>query len=1529
MDQEQLEEIKASEYIVFLLALDTYFRYLGDSGLDPRDPHMIAGVKLLRRYDQSFLPMIVDHMTSLLPTDGQKRMIQKAATLTPDRTGLPKRALYFRTALDRGGAATVSALYKTNKYKAAVRLALSASVNENADAALDVFASLDIPNNVIEAWIKEAARIAVPRGVAVNPVTAATTAVVDQQPSIVETQVKGEASDPTSSEVGNSKAVRDAQVAEVQVTATEKAKEALEKSGEADVAPTKSEVIGIAAAMIAAQQSSGDASLPPAVRRLSDPEQRDVVMSTGRVVVQAGAGSGKCVVGKTLVRTSEGWIRIQDFAEGLTEDTSRPLEIFVQGVDGPEKTSAIYRDGYRKTYKVVTRYGYKIEGTGKHPILVLRGGEHHWVKLSEVEEGDFVCIDRRPGLFAESPFKATHTLRHADKRIAANKFPEELTPQVASFLGYVVSEGSVSVRHGIQVSTSDSAQLELTRKPLLEYGVPHSVSQDKRNGVYSVNLSAKANVDALFNFGLSPSLAHEKSVPEGILRSPKKVVREFLRALFDGDGSVSGPTVSYASASEDLIRDVQELLLGFGVISKTRFKDNDKRGCWELSITGSAARLFLREIGFNLASKQARGQSILDTPSNTNVDVVPGVHHLFLEARQSVRDNVNITTSPNYSSYKSVLGGTRNPSRSTIAKFLEDVGGSSSPEAEALNNLQKSPWFYDPVVDIEEGEGEVYDFVVPGTHSFSAGGFVNHNTTSVVAMLQYLTEDQKVAPEKIFVGVFNVKAAATITERAKKLMGDDKVRSMNLGTMHSRFLRAIIKYGNADDRDAFTKRLISDRSDRNPRPFITPAQISAAMVAVWKGCFGDEPLPKGVSTQMEKWKFNDISPDRALGEALDDNERRLARWYKWQQGFKGLLGPQWTPDCISKTPPPRDNYGNFRTTDKAAAKWWGFVARYRTEGNGPLGSKVLADHTDMILKFRDILRDNPGARREVQSQYSHIIFDEAQDLSAVAHQIADYMSEHIDVDSQDKLLMFIGDTNQAVNSFVGGSPKHMADRYESGFKLKTIRTNHRCLPEIVEAANRLMANHPKTIPFEAAPDPVKPRGEASINVMSVPDQSIASQSLIDRWSNEVAATGGDFSRYAVLSRTRRELDTYELGCILNGVPYSRKGGGSFLQSPEMKTVMGYMNIATSNDYKSLKKSLSHVLNTPNRFFLKGDVDVEQIVDKAVNSLARRNGTGVDQINPLDLLSTRQGIASLVESLGIPNDWRGEKAASLIEQLGYALENIRNKVARNTVTPEGKYSYPTADLIDDILNIEGAPEGPAREQKTVTVKDVLVPQSRQLDDEDGANQVLDPEEAALGTVYFLKTLAVESKAMTSKGMNSSNPDDFVSYIRSLNESAKDLRVNADAWDREQEALFPDNPELRKKAPAVTLSTIHSIKGAEWPDTSVVMTHGTFPFIPRPIPGEENLNEEQRKRLAERREEEFLTERQLAYVAMTRASEKLTVVSQTRDSKGRRIPPSTFILEAGLVNGENVKGQPEAPPVTEETVRTASFYVGDYE
>src|SRR5205823_13984188 len=100
---------------------------------------------------------------------------------------------------------------------------------------------------------------------------------------------------------------------------------------------------------------------------------------------------------------------------------------------------------------------------------------------------------------------------------------------------------------------------------------------------------------------LSGRSSAEKSIPESVWRGSQGFKRAFLQALFAGDGSSSllprkTIQISYSTYSEQLAKDVQLLLLEFGVISRICAYD---KGEFKVVITNRRdARLFMRNVGF-------------------------------------------------------------------------------------------------------------------------------------------------------------------------------------------------------------------------------------------------------------------------------------------------------------------------------------------------------------------------------------------------------------------------------------------------------------------------------------------------------------------------------------------------------------------------------------------------------------------------------------------------------------------------------------------------------------------------------------------------------------------------------------------------------------------------------------------------------------------------------------------------------------------------------------------------------------------
>ena len=209
--------------------------------------------------------------------------------------------------------------------------------------------------------------------------------------------------------------------------------------------------------------------------------------------------------------------------------------------------------------------------------------------------------------------------------------------------------------------------------------------------------------------------------------------RAFLQALFTGDGSSSllprkTIQVSYSTYSEQLARDVQLLLLEFGVVSRIcRYA----KGEVKVVITNRRdARLFARNVGF-LGAKQAKlDRELAQVPKASTAlshDHVPGVAAYIRSdsgSRWADRDWLNRHNVDRIERWEQ--GG---------AAIMERI---ASPEVRAVvEPLVTGDYYYAEVASIEDaGVQPVYSLRVDtDDHSFLTNGFVSHNTEARLARI--------------------------------------------------------------------------------------------------------------------------------------------------------------------------------------------------------------------------------------------------------------------------------------------------------------------------------------------------------------------------------------------------------------------------------------------------------------------------------------------------------------------------------------------------------------------------------------------------------------------------------------------------------------------------------------------------------------------------------------------------------------------------------------------------------------------------
>jgi replicative DNA helicase len=379
----------------------------------------------------------------------------------------------------------------------------------------------------------------------------------------------------------------------------------------------------------------------------------------------------------------------------------------------------VFPTGRRQVYAVTMASGKTVRATANHPFLTYEG----WRPIGELEPGDRLAVPRHvPGPSDVAVWDDAQVI----------------------MLGHLIGDGSFVRRQPIRYASIDEANLQAVTDAARYFGVAAVRDEYVAARVTTLRLPAPFRLthgrrnpiaewlDGLRLFGLR---SHEKFVPDEVFHLPKRQIALFLRHLWATDGSVTvnkngrSGRVYYASTSRRLVDDISRLLLRFGISSRIRrVAQTGYRDGWTLDVSGvDDQRRFLGEIGVH----GARGVSaaellevVRDTKGNTNVDTVP--KEVWTRVREVLAEK-GIT----HREYAAAIGTQfcgsalwkTTPSRERLGRIAEYLGDSEL-EILAVNDV-----LWDTIRSVEpDGEEDVFDATVLGTHNFIANGVAVHNS---------------------------------------------------------------------------------------------------------------------------------------------------------------------------------------------------------------------------------------------------------------------------------------------------------------------------------------------------------------------------------------------------------------------------------------------------------------------------------------------------------------------------------------------------------------------------------------------------------------------------------------------------------------------------------------------------------------------------------------------------------------------------------------------------------------------------------
>nr|WP_322973820.1 replicative DNA helicase [Actinacidiphila oryziradicis] len=440
------------------------------------------------------------------------------------------------------------------------------------------------------------------------------------------------------------------------------------------------------------------------------------------IVIAARPAMGKCVTGMTrLIEANSGarvtvaeFVRRGEAGEDLavhTMDESWRMRVV--------RPSAFHRNGRKPVFRLTTQLGRSIGATANHPFRTLRG----WVPLQELRPGDRIAVPRT------LPAKAS----------------AELPDALVALTGYLMGDGSLKGQTPRLTARADRIRQDATEWAAqlmlrVRHGMPGPYAEPAlcpRGGeqqhppvltFVSAALGPNPLTTRLSEWGLMELGSHDKFVPEVFFRLPERQIALFLSRLYATDGWASvpepgnQPRIGYRSVSERLARDVGHLLLRLGIVAKVV----RRTVAYEVLIEDlDQIRTFAARVGIFSQEKQLAEVvgACGDRDGRPGTDLIPGdVWELIKAEKGSLSwPEVNRRTG-RQSTHNWRVG--RQISRHRLMELAKAL------DSQTLADLASSDVQWDRIESIEpDGEDEVYDLTVDGTHNFVADDIVVHNST--------------------------------------------------------------------------------------------------------------------------------------------------------------------------------------------------------------------------------------------------------------------------------------------------------------------------------------------------------------------------------------------------------------------------------------------------------------------------------------------------------------------------------------------------------------------------------------------------------------------------------------------------------------------------------------------------------------------------------------------------------------------------------------------------------------------------------
>lgn len=469
------------------------------------------------------------------------------------------------------------------------------------------------------------------------------------------------------------------------------------------------------------------------------------------IIVAARPSMGKCIVsGSLLVDPASGArVSIDDMVankQGQVTSVDDTFKLVRQSA------SAFINDGHKPVFKVTTALGKEIETTLTHPFLTGNG----WQPLADILVGDKIAVPRVLPIFGQRSMSKTKI--------------EQISTQAARPLDSLEPPLFTRSLHKIKACVAESKNVAMQT---LSVALNAPLALAKGNLLGKLSALPVASQNVFFHSEMRTSLTEEKSIhpslPSVVFELNKPHLSYLLTCLFldsgyllesscerayyvnvlDGDISDeficnSQMTLGFAISSIDIARQIQHLLLRFGIIAKLSFEQDRSSNSEQAGFNCKVELIDLANIErfitlINL-DKRPLIMEKLSTffcafETSSKADLLPSSVKQYL---------LNLK---GHQSWQQIFATSSLACPDNIDRIFADDNASLNRAGmivfaqlfnnEYLQHLASSDLYWDEVLSIDyQGYRQVYDLTIPNLHNFIAQDICVHNTTFAMNLVE-------------------------------------------------------------------------------------------------------------------------------------------------------------------------------------------------------------------------------------------------------------------------------------------------------------------------------------------------------------------------------------------------------------------------------------------------------------------------------------------------------------------------------------------------------------------------------------------------------------------------------------------------------------------------------------------------------------------------------------------------------------------------------------------------------------------------